>query len=517
MSNSNSMAKSAILVSGLTVFTLVFSFAKEAVFASYYGTSYITDAYSIAIQIPTTLFAMLSMAISSVALPYYSKKIIKDGPEIASIYISNLMTLVSIITVTIVLVLEVFPELIIGLFAPGLSPDASRMATLLFRLVLPTIVFTELININTAILDVHKSFLLPQLGSVVLNTIFVAFVSLFAEIGGIYAAVYGTVIGSIVEFGYSVLLRRKYMKYQYVCDVSDNDVTASLKKSTPVFLGIGIEEINKTIDTIVTSFLEAGSVSMMGYASKVTSAISSLFISGIMKVTYPEYAESAAKNDDIRMADCLLFAIKIVFLLLFPIVFGGALLSKEIISAVFYRGAFGIAAVFGTASIFTAYLACLIFRGLRQSFARVFYSYGDTRTPMMNGFIGLLVNTILDLSLYKTFGAAGVAWATTATYVVVSGLLGLSIKKKNKFIQYHLLLPFLFRVLLSCVFMSAIIMVLKEFFIYIGLYDITNISKNITFLVFTVVLGAIFYFVGLLLLKTTEAINIVKVICRRKK
>ena len=135
----------------------------------------------------------------------------------------------------------------------------------------------------------------------------------------------------------------------------------------------------------------------------------------------------------------------------------------------------------------------------------------------MNGFIGLLVNTVLDLSLYKTFGAAGVAWATTGTYVVVSGLLGLSIKKKNKFIQYHLLLPFLFRVLLSCVFMSVIIMVLKEFFIYIGLYDITNISKNITFLVFTVVLGAIFYFVGLLLLKTTEAINIVKVICRRKK
>ena len=512
----HTIAKSALIVSGITVFTLIFSFVKEAVFANYYGASYITDAYSIAIQIPVTLFAMISQAISNVALPYYSKKLNQNGKEMASRYVSNLMTVITILTVGIVMLLEIFPGAIIKIFAPGLNQEAKDLANLLFRLVVPTIVFTELININTAVQDVHKSFVLPQFGSAILNFVFVSFVIFLANRLGIFAAVIGTIVGTIVEFGYSVLLRRRFMKYRWVCDVSDKDMLASVKKSGPVFVGLGIAEINKTVDTMISSFLSSGSVSMMSYATKLTSAIASLLIGGIVKVTYPEFAECASQNDDNRMADCLMFAIKIVFLLMVPVVCGGTLLSKEIISLVYLRGAFSMSTVVGTAPIFTAYLTCLVFRALRQNFSRVFYSYGDTKTPMINSFAGLIANTILDLSLYKKFGAAGIAWATTGTFVVTSVLLAIKLKKRNKNICYHSILPLILRVVISNIGMIVGLVCIRKVFIQAGIYDITSTAQNTLFLFIAISIGAIIYFLVLALLKTKEILSVMKAILRRK-
>jgi putative peptidoglycan lipid II flippase len=145
---------------------------------------------------------MVSTAISNVALPYYSKKLNQEGPESASKYVSNLMTVITVLTLAIILILEVFAGAVIKLFAPGLAPEVEDLAKLLFRLVLPTILLTELVNINTTIQDVNKSFVLPLLGSVILNTTFVFFVCLLAKTGGIYAAVLGVIIGTILEFGY---------------------------------------------------------------------------------------------------------------------------------------------------------------------------------------------------------------------------------------------------------------------------------------------------------------------------
>lgn len=509
------MAKSAISVSAITVFTLIFSFIKEAIFANYYGASYITDAYSIAIQIPVTLFSMVSMAISNVALPYYSKKLNIDGEDASTQYISNLMTIVTILSLLIVGVLEIYPQIAIKVFAPGLGEEASKLANTLFRMVLPTIILTELININTAVQDVHRSFVLPQLGSILLNLTFVSAVIFFSGKYGIFAALLGTIIGTIFEFCYSIALRRRFVKYKLICNVADSDVKATIKKCGPVFIGLGVAEINKTIDTMISSFLEAGSVSMLGYASKLTSAISTLLIGGIVRVTYPEFAECAAKGDDTRMADCLLFSIKIVVLLLFPVVFGGAVLGKELISIVYFRGAFKLETVLGTAPIFVAYLTCLIFRALRQNFSRVFYSYGDTKTPMFNGFIGLAVNTILDLSLYKRFGATGIAWATTGTYVAVSLSLALKVRRRNQHISYRKVLPVIIRTIAACACMSVVLVLLRTYFVNIGLYDIGNVFKNAVFLGISIITGAVVYFIVLLLLKTEEPVIVFKKITRR--
>ena len=58
-SKSGAIAKSAVLFTLVTTFSLVLSFVKESVLAYFYGTSAEMDAYTLAIQLPVTLFATI--------------------------------------------------------------------------------------------------------------------------------------------------------------------------------------------------------------------------------------------------------------------------------------------------------------------------------------------------------------------------------------------------------------------------------------------------------------------------
>lgn len=65
----------------------------------------------------------------------------------------------------------------------------------------------------------------------------------------------------------------------------------------------------------------------------------------------------------------------------------------------------------------------IAFIAVRELMAKYFYSGGDTRTPMMNAAIGVLVNIVLNFVLSKYMGASGLALATTIANITVCILL----------------------------------------------------------------------------------------------
>ncbi|MDQ0149537.1 murein biosynthesis integral membrane protein MurJ [Eubacterium multiforme] len=515
-SNHINIAKSAMALSLISIITLTFSFFKESIFAYYYGASSLTDAFNVAIQIPTILFSLISTAISNVALPFYSKELIGKSKQGAGKYASNLMTVISILTIIMVIVCELGAKYVVFIFAPGLDKEIQIVAVTLFRIILPTILLTEMMNINTAILNVHKSFLLPSLMSIILNVTFVSCIPLLIKSIGIYAAVWGTVIGTCIEFIYSVLLRRKYMKYKFVCDIKDPNMISSTKKAIPVFLGIGADQINKLVDGAVSSFLREGSISTLNYALKLTTAISTLLIYGITTVVYPEFAESAAKEDDKRMADSFHFSMKMLILILAPVIFGGFILSNEIITIVFCRGAFTLEDVYRTAPLFSCYLVCLIFTAFRQVTSRIFYAYGDTKTPMKNSIIGISTNIILDIIFAKSFGALGLALATTVSTFIISLMLFNDLKKQNEHIHYKDMFMMIFKTVISCFVMMGVIKLGLIYMKKVGFYSLESFLQTVIITMISVLGGAIIYFIMLLILRTKEIKDLMNTFLKRR-
>lgn len=514
--NMESMAKSAVLLSAISAISLLFSFLQESVLAYYFGTSAETDAYTVAIQLPVILFSVVSTAISTIIIPNYSKELYGKGEEQARRYASNFMTSITLLTVGVVAICEIFAEPIMKVLAPGLDPEINSLAANLFRIVLPTIVLTELMNINSGILNVHKSFILPALTSNFLNVAFVGSVFFFARNCGIYSAIIGTTIGTCLEFIYSLMLRRRYMKYRCLLDLNDETMKLSMKMAVPVFVGIGADEISKIVDKMISSFLAEGSIASLNYASKLSSAVSALLITGISTVIYPEFARNAAEKDEKGIANTLIFSLKTYVLILMPLIFGGTVLSKEIIAIVFKRGSFDMSSVDRTAPLFACYLACLLFTAFRQASSRFFYAQGNSVIPMKNSVIGIVLNIILNILLAKWLGAFGLALATTVSMAVIGFLILAEAKKKNKNISYKNVIGVSIKAIVTSFAMVITIALLKKLFIYLNWYDVESFLKNSIFVLSSLVLGVGVYFGIHLLIKTDEIRLILEMFIKRK-
>lgn len=514
--NFSNVAKPALLLTAISAFSLLFSFAQEAVLAFYFGTGKETDAYTIAIQLPVIVFSVVSTSISTIVIPNYSKKIYGESPEKAKEFANSFISAITVITVIIIAIAEIFAKPLMSFFAPGLPEDVKELTVVLFRIILPTILLTELININTGILNVHKSFILPALTSNLLNISFVVCVVVFASTKGIYAAIWGTAIGTIIEFVYSVLLRRRYMRYRPTLELKDDMMKKSLKMALPVFVGIGADEVSKIVDKIVSSFLSEGSISALNYASKLSSAVSSLLISGISTVIYPEFAKHAAAGDKKLLARTLNYSLNLYLIIVVPIIFGGAYLSKDIIRLVFKRGVFDEESVIITAPLFACYLVCLLFTAVRTASSRYFYAQGDSFTPMKNSVIGIIINIILNIVLVRYLGTFGLALATTISMGIISFLILIDAKKGNSNIVYSSSIVVLLKVVFSCLLMTGMLFIVKRLFEFVKVDYISSSLYLALYIFLCVLIGGIVYFMSLVLIKTKEAQDVLRLLKRKK-
>ena len=131
--------KASIGITSIMAVGYILSFVKEAIIANYFGVSVDVDAYTIAITIPVTLFAMVSVSIQSIVIPLYSDSLINGGNNIANTDISNFITIISILVGIFILICELFASGIVYLFAPGFASETHELATQLLRITTPTI------------------------------------------------------------------------------------------------------------------------------------------------------------------------------------------------------------------------------------------------------------------------------------------------------------------------------------------------------------------------------------------
>lgn len=515
--NIKKITGSAMALSMISAFGLVFSFLQEALLAYFFGTTGDSDAYVIAIQLPVIVFSVISTSISTIIIPKYSSELFSHGKESARRYASNFMSAISLVTIGIIIVCELFAKQIIGVLAPGLETSIRELTIILFRIILPTVLFTELININIGILNVHKSFLLPALASNFLNIGFLGIVFFLARSIGIYAAILGTAVGTVMEFAYTLFLRRKYMKYSLVLDLSDKKMKESISMAVPVFIGIGADEVSKIVDKIVSSFLSEGSISSLNYASRLTSAVSSLLISGISTVIYPEFAKHAAEKNKGELANTLIFSIKLYLFVIIPVIVGGCFCSETIIKVVFGRGSFDGSSIGRTAPLFSCYLVCLLFTAIRTASSRYFYSQGDSKTPMKNSIIGICVNIILNIVLVKYFDTLGLALATTVSMGLIALLILVDAKKTNNNIKYSDINNTLLKSIISASVMLIILFLQSKIPFAYSLINMSGTLHSLLYLIIQILMGCIVYFGCQRLLKSEEVSIILSIIKGRGK
>ena len=103
--------------------------------------------------------------------------------------------------------------------------------------------------------------------------------------------------------------------------------------------------------------------------------------------------------------------------------------AEDIVTIIYAHGAFGVGNVRICAQALRGYALVFLPLVLREVYSRFQYGNQDSKRPMLNSSIGIVLNIILSVVLCPHYGVLGVSFATSIS-IVVCGVLNMHASRK---------------------------------------------------------------------------------------
>ncbi len=423
------MKRAAFTIMIITIISKLFGFLREMVLSYIYGVSSITDAYLISGTIPSVIFSLICAGVSTGFIPMYSRILKSEGKQCADEYTNNLNNALMLVSTLVVVVVLAFTEPLVKLFAIGFTGDTLKTAVLFTKISVFGVYFTALSSIYGGYLRIHKNYVAPASIGFPLNSVTIMFLILSTKTNP-YVLVLGSVLASASQLVFLIpFVQRIGFKYMPILRLDDEHLKTMVYIAFPIILGGSVNRINTLVDRTLASKLAVGGISALSYASRLESFVSALFVGSITTAIYPIISNMAAEGDMKRLKSSVSEAIVIVGLLVVPATVGAMIFPKEIVKLLFGRGAFTPEAIEMTATALFFYSIGMI--GLVKSIlTRTFYALQDTKTPMINSVIAVVINIVLNFILSRFLGIGGLALATSTAAIVSALLMFITLRKK---------------------------------------------------------------------------------------
>lgn len=441
-----------VLKAGLALFIIsvaskLLGFIREMLVANYYGTSYVADAYYIALT-PSTLAITFSMAISSVFLPLFVKY--SSDRKQSYLFANNVLTLFLTAVVAIYIFVMLCTELFIDTLAPGLPAQAENLSIVLVKILFPLVFIVIAVQIYTLMLNTFNDYVASAASVLPNNIIIILYLWIFGDKYGITGVTIITLAASVIQLVILYLLLRKQHNYTImnnteIWGVNSKEFTLLL---LPIIVSSGFNQMNSVVDRILASGISEGAIASLSYAFRLRGIATGIFITPIITLTFPKLARHSHKKDYTQVSELTHKSLFSVFVLLLPLTLIFMFFSKEIIEILLERGSFDSRATEMTSGIFWAYSLGIIAIGFREVTLRAFYSYGDTKTPTYIMIIGSIANVILSYVFIKWYGLTGLGLSSSISFIITALITIVALKKNlssiwsRPFIQQMLRLTF---------------------------------------------------------------------------
>jgi len=424
------MKRIAIVLMLITIFSKLFGFLREITLSYFYGASSISDAYLISLTIPGVIFSFVGTGLATGYIPMYSKIKNDYGEEDASKFTNNLTNIIVLLSSIIILFGLLFTEQLVLIFASGFEGETLELAVKFTRISLIGVFFSGLVYIYNGYLQIKSNFIVPALIGFPLNIIIITSIYLSSH-NNILILIIGSVIATASQLLFILpFVFKKGHKYKFIIDIKDQHFKTMAYMALPIIIGVSVNQINVLVDRTLASQIAIGGISALNYANKLNGFVQGLFVVSISTVMYPMISKMSAERNIIGLKKAVSEALTGVNLLVIPATIGFMIFTEPIVKLLFGRGAFDSTAMAMTSQALFFYAIGMIGFGLRDILSRAFYSLQDTKTPMINASIAVVMNIILNIILSKYLGIGGLALATSISALFCTLLLLFSLRKK---------------------------------------------------------------------------------------
>lgn len=426
------VGQAALLIAIISFISKFFGFFREVLVAKYFGATGTTDAFLVALIIPTSILGLFSGGFNTLIIPFYLEKK-AQSTDAARKFVNSAFTLWGNIFITISLLIFIFAPACVRVIAYGFKGERFDLAVTLTRYLIFSGLFTVLTGMFTGLFQAEKQFFMPIFVTFLGNVSLVLSLFFLHRYLGLHSWTVGQLLNASIAFFAMFFLL--YWRYKFFHTLSYRQIDwGEIRQFAilllPLVISGGISMLNQIVDKTIASGLDPGSIAALNFAQRVWNIPISLLAVPIATAIFPTFSELALNGSTRReYEERLNKTIGVSFYLIIPSTFFLFFLAQPIVRLFFERGAFDPKATALTAFVVQMYVFGLFGHATSPILARVFYSFKNTATPLIISAICVGLNIILNIILSRFMGAPGIALATSIVMILNFTLYTTFLKK----------------------------------------------------------------------------------------
>lgn len=451
--NTSILSAAAIIMFATLLSALVGVVRTRLLIQYFYFDKSVVDVFWAAFRLPDMIFQIIVVgALSSAFIPVFSQYLGKktEGNYIASSMINAIMGVMLVLGLIVFFFARPLSSLIAGGFG---DQDLDLMANLT-RIMALAQIFFGFSSFLTGIIQTNKRFLIPAFSPVLYNIgIIIGIVALGPTLG-IYGPAIGVVIGALMHLLVQLPLALK-LGFRYVLhlDLKHAAVRQMGRLMLPRMLTLSLSQLELTAIIAFSSWMSAGSVTMMSIASQLANLPVRLIGIPIGQASLPFFTKETAQNNLTRLATMVNNTILEMLYLALPASAIVLVLRIPLVRLAYGADSFPWAETVTTGKLVAILAVSIAARSLTHILVRVFYALQNTRTPFIINSVSTLIN--VGLSYYLLFvrgtGIIGMAAAISLASLIETFILTGVLYRLAQFGVANILKPFLSMVFITII------------------------------------------------------------------
>ncbi|MBR5680459.1 MAG: murein biosynthesis integral membrane protein MurJ, partial [Clostridia bacterium] len=390
-----SLARSAVLMGVIILFSKILGLYRDILVASAYGSTAEGVAYETASKLPITIFDfVLGGVVTAAFIPVYNAVAVKRGKEEAMSFCRSYLNLILLVTAVLTALGEIFAPWLVRFMAPDLAAATTALAVRLTRVMFPMVIFVGLAFSFVGFLQSEGEYNIPALISLVSNLIMTGYLLFLNGRFGIYGLSAAMLIGWFAQAAVQIpsAVKRGF-RFRLTAPLNTPDIRRAARNTVPILIATWTTPLCAIINTRLASGIENGrAIIALGYANRLYLIIVGLFSFVATNLLFPTFARAAASGNAAESDRLTRTSLRTLIFIIAPIAAGVAALAVPFTGLIYERGVFTADDTALTAAALSMYAAGMLFSACGEVLTKAFFAAEKTKLPMIASLCSMLFN-----------------------------------------------------------------------------------------------------------------------------
>lgn len=376
--------KAAMVLAVASATSSVLGFIRDRLLAGTFGAGQSLDIYYTAFKIPDILYTVsLSVVSITVLIPFLLEKI-SVSPEKGREYLNNVFSIFLMAMMVLIVAAFLSAPYLIGIIAPGFSPEAKNQLLNLTRILLLSPFLLGLSNLFSSIVQSFNRFFVYALGAVFYNAGIIFGILFFLPKFGLAGVAGGVVLGALMQVCIQLpSIAAAGLVPRFKLKINLSEIWQTVKLSFPRTLGLGLNQIVFVFITAIASFLASGSIAVFNLSLNLQSVPLTVIGVSYSVAAFPTLARLFVANQREKFLNQTIIAMRQIIFWSVPASILLIVLRAQIVRVLFGYGQFGWRDTRLTAAALALFSVSITSQALILLFVRAFYAAGRTVRPII--------------------------------------------------------------------------------------------------------------------------------------